>query len=357
MPLSRWRCVTAPLFGLLLALGGGAATAAAPGNSPAPTTGRVRIAVLGDSDSHAYQDRIYFPLGTSARGGAYRATSLQWTELLARLRPDQLDFGPWAAVGVKGRVARVASWFGMTLRMPPKEDHRYNFAISGARCDDIDGGRWRETEHLLNLMREEGQAWQRAVVVIRIGINDIGHRDALDRLAADANDAEIRRQIDACTRAIAEAVGKLKAREPSLRFVLVGIFNNAHWPRYQVHWQDAEQLRNIDAGLDVYDRALRAMASDDPNVAFFEERRIFEADWGGRDAQGRPAYKTRRVGSSLVMSNTSGDEPNHLVLGDGHMGTVWNGLWSNHLLELLKSRFGIAVPALSDQELAATVGR
>lgn len=45
-------------------------------NSPTST---VALAVLGDSDSHSYQDSLSFPPGSADRGGAYRARTFQWT--------------------------------------------------------------------------------------------------------------------------------------------------------------------------------------------------------------------------------------------------------------------------------------
>ncbi len=326
---------------------------AAPQASPAP----LRLAVLGDSDSHAYQDRVYFPPGSPARGGDYRAVTLQWTEILARLRPHSIDLGTWGEVGVHPRASRIAGWVGSTLRTPRKEDHRHNFAVSGARCDDLNGGRWRETEFLIDLIREQPAAWRQAVVVIRIGINDLGDSEVLDRLAANPNDPEVQRRISNCTAAIGDAVRMLRAEVSSLRFVLVGIFNNAHWAKYLDRWRDPSMLRHIDQGLDQFDNALRTMAQPGSGVLFFDERRLFAADWGGRDPQGQPAYRSREIVPGLVMTNTVGDHPSNLAVADGHMGTVWNGLWVNHLLDTLADGLNVHIPRLRSDELALVVSR
>lgn len=317
----------------------------------------LRLAVLGDSDSHAYQDRLHFPAGSPARGGQLRDKSLQWTELLMRLRAPYIDLGPWTEIGAHPRVARVRGWFGLDTRTPRKQDHLHNFAISGARCEDLNAGRWKESKHLHELIKEDRDAWQDAVVVIRIGINDIGERAQLDLLAANPYDTGVTRQIRACTQAVAEAVRLLRSEQPSLRFVLVGIFNNSHWAKYLQYWQNPVLQRNIDIGLDSFDNPLRALALDDNRIAFLDERRLFEADWGGRDKYGKPAYRTRRIGSSLEMCNCLGDTPENLALADGHMGTVWNGIWVNHLLDLLQQAFTVNIPQLSDSELLSVVGR
>ena len=56
---------------------------------------RVPIAVLGDSDSHSFHDRKYFPHGSDHRGGKYRPITFNWPEVLMRLRGDQIDLGEW----------------------------------------------------------------------------------------------------------------------------------------------------------------------------------------------------------------------------------------------------------------------
>ena len=53
----------------------------------------IPLAVMGDSDSHSYQDRIWLPPGDDEPGGPYRAQTFQWTEVLAQLRGTQLGGG------------------------------------------------------------------------------------------------------------------------------------------------------------------------------------------------------------------------------------------------------------------------
>ena len=65
-------------------------------NSPRTT---IALAVLGDSSSHSYQDSLSFPSGSSGRGGAFRARTFQWIEVLARLRANELNPGPWVEWG------------------------------------------------------------------------------------------------------------------------------------------------------------------------------------------------------------------------------------------------------------------
>ncbi|MEJ7747317.1 MAG: hypothetical protein WKF61_11365, partial [Luteimonas sp.] len=101
------------------------------GNSSAA----IPLAVLGDSNSHSYQDQISFPADSKERGGARRPQTFQWTEVLARMRGHELDLGAWVTWGRPGFVARAREWVRLPGgRAPKKQDYRYNFANSGAAC-------------------------------------------------------------------------------------------------------------------------------------------------------------------------------------------------------------------------------
>jgi MinD-like ATPase involved in chromosome partitioning or flagellar assembly len=188
------------------------------------------MAVLGDSDSHAFQDQISFPPGDPARGGPYRAVSLQWTEVVSRLRGAELDPGDWGVWGMRGRWARLPRVFGATPRVPKKQDHRFNFAWSGARCADLDEGIAEQLSPLLALMAEAPEAWSRGVVVLRIGINDLGVHQALDAFAAGDATAESEALVDACVAHIGHTVSAITAAHPSTAIVLVGVLDNTEWP-------------------------------------------------------------------------------------------------------------------------------
>ena len=116
-----------------------------PHNAPARSasaSSAIPLAVVGDSNSHSYQDNVWFPADTTERGGALRSRTFQWTEVLARLRGHQLDQGPWMPWGRPGVVALAREWMGLSGgRAPRKEDYLYNFANSGAACKNLKIGR------------------------------------------------------------------------------------------------------------------------------------------------------------------------------------------------------------------------
>lgn len=315
-------------------------------------TGTTPLAVIGDSDSHSYHDRITFPPGSDKRGGDYRETTLQWTEVLARLRGQQLDPGEWGVHGTRGTVARARRWLGLEGRSPPKEDYRYNFALSGSECSDLLQGYAQQTRALLSLMDQQPAYWRNGVVVIRIGVNSFGDAADLEQMAHDPMAAQAQRKIASCVRDIQQTVEALHSRHPGVRIVLVGILDNSDWVPYLGRWRDPAMLANIGRGLDVFDHALQDMARADPRIAFFDDRAWFADHWGARDAQGNPAYHDLAVGD-LDVRNTAGDEPGNAVLADGHAGTAWNAEWARSLVELLNSRFHLDIAPISEAEVIA----
>lgn len=324
--------------------------------SAAPPADRIPLAVVGDSDSHGYHDDRAFPPGSPERGGRLRDTTYQWTEAVAALRGQAFDLGEREVTGTWGRAARVLRMVGIDARAPRKLDHRYNFAVSGQGCDDLMGGKSRQVPELIRLMNEDPVRWRRGVVVIRMGVNTFGKAGELDRLARDPRDPEVVRAIDTCVAQIRTAVDAIGAAHPATRVVVVGIFDNRHWASYLTRWRQPADQTNISAGLDRFDQALQRLASDRPQVAFFDDRAWFTSLWGGRDAQGVPAYRTVAFGP-LQVSNSVGDEPFHATLADGHAGTVWNVLWAQSLVDLLNRRFGLGVAPLAEAEMVPLLTR
>ncbi|HSI58147.1 MAG TPA: SGNH/GDSL hydrolase family protein [Ideonella sp.] len=309
------------------------------------TTPVVSLAVLGDSDSESYR-------GTAERGGRFHDRTLQWTEVLGRLRPDQLDLGPWGDWGWPGKIVALQRWLGLEVhgRAPRKFDYLYNFAIGGATCDELMGGSSHQARQLVSLMDRDPARWRSGVVVIRIGVNSFGKADSLDQLAKDPAAPAVAATMAHCAQQVREAVALIHATHAETRVVVVGIFDNSHWPRYLERWQSAQELRNIASGLDQFDRVLRGMAEADARIAFFDDRAWFARRWGGRAEDGRPAYRTLPVGQRLQVTNTAGDEPHNAVVADGHAGVVWNTLWAQSLVDFLHRRFGMNLRPITEME-------
>ncbi|MEW4366714.1 SGNH/GDSL hydrolase family protein [Aliikangiella maris] len=312
---------------------------------------KIPLAVMGDSDSHAYHDYILLPLDEHTRGGRYRPFTWQWTEILYRLRNPIIDLGEPGSWGVNSKIARIAQWFQTELRAPRKQDFKFNFAISGAECADLLTGRFPQTPQLISLMDQTPQIWQKGVVIIRIGINTFGKKSALTRYAAQGLTKQTKQDIKQCIDVIQQSVASIHQHHPQVKILLVGIFNNAHWvPNFDL-FQSATELAKIDRVYDQFDNHLIEIANNHKNIAFFNERQWFKNYWGSRDQYGKPAYHEQRFGNILTVSNSVGNHPSHSILGDGHAGTAWNILWAKAIILSLNQAFSLNIPPVTDQEI------
>ncbi|MDN8616792.1 SGNH/GDSL hydrolase family protein [Variovorax ginsengisoli] len=316
---------------------------------PVAPAGSIPLAVLGDSNSHSYQDRQTFPAGSPARGGALQASTFQWTEVLARLRPNEIDQGPWGVWGQRARVLVLRETLGLPVEQwPKKEDYRYNLAFTGSNCADLLSSRQQQAQRLVELMDLDRERWKRGVVVIRMGTND--WKPVLDQQARDPSALEVQAARTRCADAIGGTVALIRAAHPSTRILLVGISNEADDPAFHARWQSAAESANIDKALDGFNAAIRDIAKHHPNVAFFDDQAWSKSRWGSRDPAGKPAFKTLVIGS-LRVTNTAGDTPNNALLADSHYGLVANALWAQSLVARLNEAFGLKLTPISDAEV------
>lgn len=325
--------------------------------SDAAPTSAIPFAVLGDSNSHAYQDALAFPSGSGSRGGAFHAATLQWVEVLARLRGNEIDPGPWVEWGRSGAWAKAGTVLGLPLgRVPRKQDHLHNFAVSGAVCSHLTEGSQRQAQRLALLMADDPVRWQRGVVVIRIGLNDwAGLMDAQSRTPDVADAPETRDTIARCTGHMAEAMRRVRAVQPDVRIVLVGVANEAADPETFGRWNSRTEIDRIDAALKRFNEAIAKLADATPRTLFFDDDAWVRKTWGSRDAEGRPAYKTVPIGPTLRVTNTTGDAPDHAVLADHHSGLVYNTLWAQSFVERLREGFGLPLTPIGHEEVVRFV--
>ena len=332
------------------------------GGPPAEALDRSRpanalaLAVMGDSDSHSYQDRLAFPPGSDARGGDSRARTFNWVETLARLRASELDPGPWLAWGSGGRMSSVRRIFGLPVgRVPTKEDFLHNFSYSGARCDDLMAGPFRQAPWLAALMQKEPERWRNGIVVIRMGLNDM--QSMLDLQASEPDAPRINEAISRCQSRIAEAIAQLRERQPGLKFLIVGMGNEIDDPGQFESYRSAEEVNNTDEAMERFNGALRDLAERTPGAAFFDQDAWFRQRWGSRSADGLPdTYKTVTIGDSFKVTNTAGDDPHNALLNDHHAGTVWNALWAQSIVLRLREAFALPLTPIGDDELWRYVG-
>ena len=352
---------------LLLGLGVAAVVAVLAydgrGSEPTRVAGdpRIPIAMMGDSDTEPYQKHTSiwtaFRRAEDLPGGDYNDITWQWPEVLARIRTDQVDLGPWGFWGVPRPFAltRVRELLGQRWRGPYRETFRHSLAWASP-CWSIVRGPWAQAPQLRDLMDENPAAWRRGVVVIRIGVGTFGMVEHLAPLAKAADDPQERDQIDECVAAYEQAIVLLREHHPDLRFVVVGVLNNADWTKYLHLWHSPAELANISTGLDRFDNGLRQLARRHPGVAFFDDRAWFARHWGGRGADGEPAYRYVDIPGTPRVGNTAGNAPHNAVLANQHAGTVWNVLWVQALVDLMRNELGVVeLTPIGDDEKATFI--
>ena len=341
------RLLGAVALAVLGLLGGTAAFSQAP----APAAGPVPMAVLGDSDSHSYQDGISFPPGSGDRGGPYRARTFSWPEVLVRLRPGVIDPGPWEVNGQNRLVAALGELADLPgARSPRKQDYRFNVATSGAGCESLTEGVHRQVQPLLQRMAQDKARWRQGVVVLRIGLINMTQPGVLDGLARDPAAPAQQRVVSNCLSHVARAVELIRAAFPQTHIVLVGVFNEANDPLNFDKWQSRTAIENIDRGLDRYDTGLRELAARTPHASFFDDRAWFRSVWGQRGPDGKPAYRDLKIGDRLTVTLSVGNEPTHGLTGDDHWGLAANAKWAQAMSRHLASA-GLAVRPLEDAEV------
>ncbi len=326
-----------------------------PVDKSTPTT--IALAVLGDSSSHSYQDSLTFPPGYADRGGAFRARTYQWTEVLARLRGNELNLGPWIRWGWPGPVAWLRGAIGLHAgRTPRKEDYLYNFANSGASCNNLMGGtlqRPGQVPLLVALMDHDPARWRDGVVVIRIGNNDWSA--VLDNQSRDPKAPKARTAASNCVKQIAAAIRLIHATHSKTRILLVGANNEANDPEAFEKFRSSIAVANLQTALNDFNTQLRALTNPDARIVFLDLGAWFRNLWGTPGPDGIPAYQTVANGGKLRVTNTVGDEPNNAILADGHGGLVLNALWAQTLVLRLREAFDLPLTPITDEELVQFV--
>lgn len=316
------------------------------GNSDRRSSGLV-VAVLGDSDSHAYRDFV----NGIRRGGAYHDGSFQWTEIWARVHPEQVDLGRWGVWGTRRSVAAIRDVLGLEARPFRKEDFEFNYARSGARCDSLYRDYPRQAVALIDKMRRSPDRFESSLVVIRIGINDFGQSRHLLRWAKNPGSGEGARRVDWCLHEMDRAIREILELPSMSRIVLVGTshdYNESDFPANDLSETEILKMRSV---LERFERGLQDLADRSPRVIFIDAVGHFRARWGMRFEEG--LRETPCALEGRCLSNTRGDEPFHLTLLDGHAGSLHNALWLNHAIERINSGFDLELKPLPMEAVVA----
>lgn len=307
--------------------------------------GRIPLAVLGDSDSHAYHDAVWSD--PSGRGGIeFHDVTYQWTEILAVTRPGELDPGRWGTWGLGPKGSLLQSWLGGSGRSPRKMDFERVYAISGAGCDGLN------PQWLAAAIAADPEHWSAGVVLVRIGINSLLRDWQIEEYAATGLSPESSRSVQHCVAEIKAAVDLIRGKSSQVAIALVGLFDEHETPELTGRWPEDEQLARIGEVIDDFDSRVREIAAADARAVFIEDREWFAQTWIKSGQGSGREDRTFSLGGSRAVGFSQGDQPYHLQLGDGHGGTVVNGLFARHVQRTLNQKLGLGLSPLLDAEIA-----
>jgi len=308
------------------------------------STGR-SVAVIGDSDSHIYRDHV---LGVR-RGGEYHDTTLQWTEIWARLRDDEVDQGELGVWGTRGKIARIRSFLGLEARYIRKMDFRFNYAISGARCASIDRAYPYQAPSLISLMKRKSSWFQSGLVFVRIGINDFGQQSHLLKWSKTGLKGSASDIVNRCLDDIKKVVEDVLNLPTDSLVVLVDVSRDYNGPSFMAEELSSAEIDRMLSVLNLFESGLREIAASSDRVAYVDGG----AHWGDRFLG--TLHQEIALGGTTPVRNSVGNEPFNRTLLDGHATTVNNGLWLQSAIQQINEQFGTGFTPILNAEIADLV--
>ncbi len=307
------------------------------------------IAVLGDSDSHSYRDKY----DNKARGGNYHSVTFNWPALWDRFRSDEINLGAYGVWGSEARIAKVKYWLGLSGRTPKKLDFEYNYAYSGARCRSLLKTWPYQARSFMEQLKKHPKQWDNGLVIIRIGVNDLGQEEEMDRWAQTGLDKFARDAVAECVGHIVQATNQILEVHASVRVALIGICRDYNITTTFENWPHQQQVINIEEVLNHFDESLMNYAKGSDRVDYLNDYQWLVDRFGSR-LTNTLRFKTT-LANKLTITNDKGDHPSHLVLKDNHAGTVYNGLWLNNMISQLDQIYKLNLTPLTEEEIYSVI--
>jgi len=306
------------------------------------------VAILGDSDSHSYRDQV----NGIERGGEFHLVTHNWPGIWVQLRGSEVFLGDCFRFGTRMQFARLLEWFGLSTRSPRKMDFEFNYSVSGLKCESLTSAWPFQGFWLLSEIDRDAEFWKRGLVIIRIGVNDLGQRDHLERWAQTGLDQYATERVAQCVNAISGITTRLLERT-SVKVAIVGIAHDYNWPDSFELWQFDPHILNISEVLGEFDERLAQLADESARVAFIDDIMWFRRRFGDRRT-GDLRFEFS-LSDTIQIRNAQGDHPYNLILEDGHAGTVGNALWLASLVDGLNREFGLGLTSIRDEEIVGLI--
>lgn len=286
-------------------------------------TPQIGYGILGDSNSDEFR-------GTDNRGAEYASTTLNYVELLVKYRG--LNVGTWGTWGE-----------------PRRTGYKYNWSRSAARARDM------ITSGQHTGLAQQVKAGEVQRVFISIGTNDfhIWNNTYNEVYDGSLSDAQVKSKVSQMLADITLAVTTLENAGAEV-IVVTNIADPGIHPTFVQAFPNASGRNRVTAAINEYNAGVKQLATS-RGIGLFDQHA-----WAVsllNDKINDAGYIN--IGGELIDSNTFGNEPHHLRLGDsvGHMGTVGNGLIANEwFIAPFKQHYGITIQPFSDAEILTNAG-
>jgi hypothetical protein len=309
----------------------------------------IPIAVLGDSDSHSYRDEY----DNKSRGGKYHSVTFNWPALWDRFRPQEVNMGTYGTWGTHYRIAKVKHWLGLTGRAPKKLDYDYNYAVSGLRCESLLQGWPYQAKWLIKRLESEATHWNNGLVVIRIGVNDLGSTEQLVTWGNTGLNKHAQEVVTTCITQINEAIDQILSIHSSVKVAVMGMCRDCNITDTYTVWPKISQIENRNQVLSHFDKKLINYASQHNRVLFIDDVKWLSKRYGDRHHE--PIKFETKLANKVKIISRQGDHPSNLILADYHAGTVYNALWLNNLIDQLNTGFQLHLSPLTEEEIYSAI--
>jgi hypothetical protein len=290
-----------------------------PPVDPGSPVEKVKLGILGDSDSDEYQ-------ADDARGGTYREYTLNWAEqhVLAGL----VDLGPW---GCWGR--------------PRRSGYERNWARTGAT-----------SASMISERQHEGLAAQVAAgevthVIIKIGANDLkfGNGTYQEIYNGSLSEAQLQRKIQIIINSMTVAVDTLLAAgNPEI--LIVDFSEKVLSAKKLQEFPNASGRQRVGNTVAAVNAGYRQISSQ-PHVYLWRHNYLLQELIPYIDATGKLLIE----GEAIDMLK-NGNDPHFLALRDTHLGTVGGGLIGNSFFDLFRRAGVLEMDSLSNQMILEFAG-
>jgi hypothetical protein len=214
-------------------------------------------------------------------------------------------------------------------------------------CDSLLNSEPQAARWLIERIGREPERWNHGLVVIRMGMVDLALPPALDIWGRTGLDAYARMTVDRCVDAIRSVAQGVRSFGTT-KIALVGVGRNYNRPKSEQRWPEDSQVQRMAEVLDYYDAQLQRMADNDKHTVFLDDIAWYRERLGDRRSGN---IRSTFVFGTKVIRRATGDDPENLMAADWHYGTVYSGLWLNHLISRLNQHFGLALTPIRDDEL------